>query len=400
MVEFIVTVPDGTGGGYYIDGVQKPVVPVVTNGTFRFNQNAYSNNNHPLAFSTTTSTAGRITTGVVFYLDGVTTSANYNNNSLFNAASVRYIEITVSQTDDFYYICNTHGAGMGNVMDVTYDTWGALAWNDGEWGSQPISVVVPVGGDDTWGRGYWGQGDWNSLVPDPELDLTIDAPVTQGWGLDSWGADTWGGLFPDSVIITGTAVVVPTGSTVQTQVGTLQFSGIANVTVSGNVLTLTIGNAVIVVDESVTEIPGGNLLNALVQSPTIIAGGSVTDAVVGEELDLTVGTVNFKVDQIITQTGSSVQVAVGEVIIELPSVFDAVGSSVVTSVGNALVSAGISVQITGNGVTIGVGTVSFSTQQKINVSGNLLTLGVNAPIVVAWAPIDPPTGQVWTLIQT
>jgi hypothetical protein len=40
MVEFLVTVPGGTGGGYYIDGVQKPIIPVVTGGTFRFNQDA------------------------------------------------------------------------------------------------------------------------------------------------------------------------------------------------------------------------------------------------------------------------------------------------------------------------------------------------------------------------
>jgi len=378
MVEFIVTVPSGTGGGYYIDDVQKPIIPVVTDGTFRFNQNDSSNNTHPLAFSTTTSTAGRITSGVVFYLDGVTTSANYNNNSLFNAATVRYIEITVSQTSDFYYICNTHGAGMGNVMDVTYDTWGALAWNDGEWGSQPISVTVPVGIDEGWGRVTWSQGAWNESVSTIDT-LSVNVGTT---------------------LISGKANVALTTNNLQVQTGTLAFSGKANIDVTGNQLTITVGNAVIVVDESVTEIPGGNLLNALVQSPNIIAGGNVTDAVVGEELDLTVGTVNFKVDQIITQTGSSVQVAVGEVTIELPSIFDAVGSSVVTSVGNALVSAGISVQITGNDVAVGVGTVSFSTQQNINVSGNLLTLGVNAPIVVAWAPINPPTGQVWTLIQT
>jgi len=70
MVEFTVTVPFGTGGGYYIDGVQKPIVPVVTGGTFRFNQNAASNNGHPLILSTTTSTAGIISTGVSYYLDG------------------------------------------------------------------------------------------------------------------------------------------------------------------------------------------------------------------------------------------------------------------------------------------------------------------------------------------
>ena len=37
-VTFIVTVPFGTGGGYYIDGVQKPIIPVVTGGTLASQQ--------------------------------------------------------------------------------------------------------------------------------------------------------------------------------------------------------------------------------------------------------------------------------------------------------------------------------------------------------------------------
>jgi len=145
-VVFTVTVPFGTGAGYYIDGVQKPIVPVVTGGTFRFNQNDSTNNGHPLILSTTTSTAGIISTGVSYYLDGASNQANYLNTSLFNAASVRYIEITVAQTSDFYYICNVHGSGMGNVMNITYITWGALGWNIGEWGNQGLDVTVDVAG--------------------------------------------------------------------------------------------------------------------------------------------------------------------------------------------------------------------------------------------------------------
>jgi hypothetical protein len=118
MVEFLVTVPGGTGGGYYIDGVQKPVIPVVTGGTYRFNQNAANNNGHPLILSTTTNTAGIISSGVSYYLDGPSNQADYTNTSLFNAATVRYVEITVAQTSDFYYICYIH-SGMGNTMDVT-----------------------------------------------------------------------------------------------------------------------------------------------------------------------------------------------------------------------------------------------------------------------------------------
>ena len=85
MVEFLVTVPGGTGGGYYIGGVQKPIIPVVTGGTFRFNQNDSTNDFHPLILSTTTSTAGIISTGVSYYLDGPSNATNYRNTSLFNA---------------------------------------------------------------------------------------------------------------------------------------------------------------------------------------------------------------------------------------------------------------------------------------------------------------------------
>ena len=165
---FTVTVPSGILGGYYIDGVPYPVIPVVTNGTFRFNQNDSTNNNHPVALSTTTSTAGRITTGVVYYLDGVTTQANYYNLTLFNAATVRYIEITVTQTLDFYYLCNVHGAIMGNIMDVTVDSWGALNWSQGEWGHQPedvtVSVTTPGAIPTTWGQSTYGNYAWNQIT--------------------------------------------------------------------------------------------------------------------------------------------------------------------------------------------------------------------------------------------
>jgi hypothetical protein len=183
-VVFTVTVPGGTGGGYYINGIQKPIVPVVTGGTFRFNQNDASNATHPLALSTTTSTAGRITTGVVYYLDGITTQADYYNTSLFNASTVRYIEITVSQTTDFFYICNVHGGGMGNSMDVTFNTWSALNWGNGGWNEQNNSELDLTGlqisteeGDvysgqlGGWGQFTWGFGEWGDQI-NPNVDVT------------------------------------------------------------------------------------------------------------------------------------------------------------------------------------------------------------------------------------
>ena len=279
MVEFLVTVPGGTGGGYYIDGVQKPIVPVVTGGTFRFNQNDASNSTHPLALSTTTSTAGRITTGVVYYLDGITTQANYYNTSLFNAATVRYIEITVAQTSDFYYICNVHGAGMGNVMDVTSNTWSALSWNVGNWSNQNNINLTLTG-----------------------INLTtslnsVDAFPNEGWGSDRWGIENWGesGL---KVNVTGNALSVsllPRNEwgelTWNSSINNWGGIGVAEVAlgvqqdITGQRLNLTLNSVteVITVDAFVTGLQLNTSLNEVDTGP---------DAnVTGQQLNLSVGTV-------------------------------------------------------------------------------------------------------------
>jgi len=304
-VIFTVTVPGGTIGGYYIDGVQKPIISVVTGGTFRFNQNDASNVSHPLALSTTTSTAGRITTGVVYYLDGVTTQANYYNLTLFNAATVRYIEITVAQTSDFYYICNVHGSGMGNVMDITVDSWGALNWSQGEWGHQPEDVSVTVNtpgvipttwGQSTYGNYAWGQitgiesqtGDelieagaslilstnllsivngtvsaqanFISAVTGVQLNSTVNsvfagenvivevttpgAPTT--WGQGAFGQYAWNQITGSSAdlgeeTIEGTGSLTLSGVQSNTTVNTVLITADANVNVNTNILNVTTG---------------------------------------------------------------------------------------------------------------------------------------------------------------
>ena len=55
----------GTGNVFYLDGVRTMDVDVVGGLTYAFNQNDSSNNNHPLVFSTTTSTGQMISSGVV-----------------------------------------------------------------------------------------------------------------------------------------------------------------------------------------------------------------------------------------------------------------------------------------------------------------------------------------------
>jgi len=132
------------------------------------------------------------------------------------------------------------------------------------------------------------------------------------------------------------AEVILSSSELGIQTGTLQFAGNAVVTTNGEQLTLTLNNATVIAKSNVGVTT--NLLDLLVQSPNIIAGGSVTDAVVGQELDIGVGTVSFKLDEVFTITGSSVQIATGQVTIELPTIVQATGSSVSLQSGTVTVT--------------------------------------------------------------
>ena len=63
----------GTGNVFYLDGARNatgPTVNWVPGSTLRFDQSNSTNDNHPLIFSTTTSQAGILTSGVTYYLDG------------------------------------------------------------------------------------------------------------------------------------------------------------------------------------------------------------------------------------------------------------------------------------------------------------------------------------------
>ena len=363
MVEFTVTVPGGTGGGYYINGVQKPIVPVVTGGTFRFNQNAANNNGHPLILSTTTSTAGIISTGVSYYLDGASNQANYTNTSLFNAATVRYIEITIAQTADFYYICNVHGASMGNVMDITGDTWGALAWNTGPWGDQNDAVVSVTGN-------------------------TLDIDTDHAWGELSWNNSsvTWGGSSGSVSIAIGAQVDVGT-QLLSLTLGNIDPS--PDVAVTGIQLTTAVGAVDIDPDAVVT----GQLLNLTLASVQVDVKTEVT---LGTQLlTLTLGNIDPSPD--VAVTGSQITLALG--VINIDSVV-VTGNQLNTSISSVTAIANADVFPTGQQLTTSVNSVNLTGSGLVILTGNLLTTSVNSINIQNWTTVNTGTIVTWTEINT
>ena len=156
----------GTGNVFYLDGVRNATGPGEINwiqgATLRFEQSDSSNNNHPLLFSTSSSSPNsyRINTGVSYYLDGASDVGSYTNTTLFNAATTRYVEITPANNVDFFYFCYVHGIGMGGPVDLVQDAWGALNWGQGGWQDQADASITPTGIGTTFTLG----------------SITVDAP--------------------------------------------------------------------------------------------------------------------------------------------------------------------------------------------------------------------------------
>ena len=224
----------GTGNVYFLDGVRNATGPGtvdwVAGATIRFDQSNGTNDNHPLVFSTNTSTSGIISANVTYYLDGSSNQANYTNTTTFNNGTTRYIEITPQSQTDFYYLCYIHGIGMGGVMNMTQDTWSALAWNDGQWGDQdnvtltPNSFSLPMElGDESstpssgWSSAEWGDNSWGSttnFLQPTGFALTsnlgtLDAVFpSSGWGGESWSEGTWGNVGTGDQLVTGFGFLV------------------------------------------------------------------------------------------------------------------------------------------------------------------------------------------------
>ena len=224
----------GTGNVFYLDGVRNATGPGtviwVPGATLRFEQSDGTNDNHPLIFSTNTSTSGIISANVSYYLDGTSNQANYTNTTTFNAATTRYVEITPSSFTDFYYLCYVHGIGMGGIMDMVQNSWGALGWNSNSWGTDVNNVSVTgqsltttLGNEiafpgQGWGANTWNVGEWgsvntgNQLVTGLSMSMNIgqvEQTSSTGWGRNTWGSDIWNGY----------GTVLPTGISMSMAVG-------------------------------------------------------------------------------------------------------------------------------------------------------------------------------------
>jgi hypothetical protein len=279
-------VTGSTGLIYTFDGSQPAsfTFPWVASGTVRLEQSGSSNDSHPLIFSTSNSSilatmqAGIISSGVTYYLDGASNQAAYTNTTTFNAATTRYIEIAPTSETDFYFACWVHGIGMGGIMDMTQDTWGALSWSQGNWNVQNDSSVALTGVSATssvgtpeafnvvgWGSDAWGIENWGEsglTITPTGLSATASvgsfpyAQATDGWGRLEYGNAGWGVTY--SVALSGLGLTSGVGAA---EVQTLQ------ILTAPSALTSSLGSVITAIEIPITA---PSALTSSVGAPTYV----------------------------------------------------------------------------------------------------------------------------------
>ena len=411
----------GTGNSYFLDGSRPGdfTVDWVKGGTIRFDQSGSSNDGHPLIFSTSNHTdvvevrAAIVSSGVTYYLDGASNQTDYTNTTNFNAATTRYIEIAPTSQTDFYFACWVHGIGMGGIMDITQDTFGALGWGDNSWSSSNNLIDVTGQALPTalgtveafnligWGRLGFGDNEWGDSGLTVDVSATAQAPLAlglasvsvtaelnSGWGRAGWGDDGWG--IQGDVLLTGFGL----------------NAGLGTLTVTTDVTQgwgrQSWGDGVWGKPGTVAD-SGSFALAATLGTETVTGNGLVIPT--GISLTTTLGDEEAKADVVVSVTGQSLTLSTGSISMVLG--VPVTGQSLTTYIGKGWgagawnsgvwgglidVSIGADVIPTGLVLTTAIGTETIKADADITLTAlSSLSLSIGTE-TIAIGQIVIPTG--------
>tara|TARA_A100001201_G_scaffold23196_7_gene26324 strand:- start:1762 stop:3129 length:1368 start_codon:yes stop_codon:yes gene_type:complete len=434
----------GTGNVFYLNGARNSTGPGTINwvegGTLRFDQSASSNDNHPLIFSTNTSTSGIISSGVTYYLDGSSNQANYTNTTTFNAATTRYVEITPASSTDFYYLCYVHGIGMGGIFDIESNVWGGLSWGSGVWGDQGHIDVSVTGISSTSSIGSLQSVTGNSIVQPSGQQLTSSQGSSVGGtsvlvsvtgNLESMGiGQTLVGI---GAITSGISMTSSIGAaTVDESTLTGEGWGRAawgefawgvnySVAVTGQSLSSSIGNETATTD--VTVGVTGQSLTSTQGLISLVGDFGIVVFAAEDQLDFTIGSLSFDADANVTVTSAGqLTSTAGNAVGGLKTPVDVTGIQASMSIGNISLVQTTTESVTGISATMTLGQHAEIPGQIIGVSGLSMTssLGEEGPItgdalviptgqsltgsvgnvnITSWNEIDLGVSNSWTVVD-
>jgi hypothetical protein len=181
-----------------------------------------------------------------------------------------------------------------NSVTVTAEInsgWGRRGWGIFDWGSDGLSVITSVTGQQL----NISQGDESSSA---NADVPVFSIVNAGWGQVAWGTQDWGQgelninltIAEGEVDPSPDATVTGIGMTVSLAVGTVVI-GTANVSVTGEQLNIAQGTAE-GIPNTIASVTGIGLNIAI---GTVFAGGTSVIEVTGNGLTIALNSINNQI---------------------------------------------------------------------------------------------------------
>ena len=389
---FTVTVSNpGSGNKYYIDGALQATVPLAYGATYRFDQSDSSNASHPLRFSLTSD--GTHNSGSEY-----TTGVTYVGTPGQAGAYTQFVVTEVGPPATMYYYCSNH-PGMGGAANLTANSWGGLSWGSGPWSDQGQIDLSATGQSLTSSIGSLQSVTGNAIVQPSGQQLSSSQGTTVGGtsalvsvtgNLESLGvgqAVVGIGAVTSGISMTsniGAATVDETTLTGEgwgrAAWGEFAWGVNYSVALTGQSFTSSIGNETASTDVTV-EVTGQSMTSTQGLISLIGDFGIVVFAA-EDQLDFTIGTLSFDADANVTVSGISMTSSQGTTTGGLKTPVDVTGIQGTLSQGNiSLVQTTIE-PVTGTAATMSLGTHAEIPGQIIGVSGLSITssLGEEGPI--------------------
>jgi hypothetical protein len=132
---------------------------------------------------------------------------------------------------------------------------------------------------------------------------------------------------------------------------------------------------------------------------TSIFDPNVNVTVSGNQLTISVGQAEALAGSVFEVTGNALRINAGSVTVEADANVSPGGIPFTVAVGQVEVQASAVTSVTGNALTMATGSVSIIAEANVTPDATPLTITVKDATAITWSEIDPGANQTWVEIK-